>query len=261
MTNKLLYIDPYHKDGTKASLLWDEETDAWTYTSGGPAADVQKYYQGIPTIFRGVAKIAQVVAAMPFNIYGKGDEVVDGSQDYTNALEWLPKPRAVFEIASKSLDLTGQAYFLPMKQERTSAIKELRYVVPKTIVPKFDEGTGVLLGFERTVNNKMKLYLPEEILYMWLPDPYKEQGPPAAYPVIAALRAAGVLANLDDFISVYFDRGAVRPIVVSVKGMPKKEERERMEKWFSHLMGGIKNAFGWKVFNAETVDIEQVGDG
>ena len=243
-------------------MLWDEETDAWTYTSGGPKTDVQTYYQGIPTIFRGVGKIAQAVGSMPFNIYGKGgDEPIDTSDDYANTLGWMPHPRVVFELASKSLDLMGMAYFLLMQQVGTRAVKELRYVVPKTIDPKFDERTGELLGFERTVNNIKKFYTPEEMLYMWLPDPFKEQGPPGAFPVKAALRAAGVLANLDDFIAVYFERGAVRPIVVSAKGMPLKDERERMEKWFTQLMGGIKNAFGWKVFNADTIDIEQVGDG
>ncbi len=261
MTNKLHLIDTYHKDGIKTSLLWDEETDAWTYTSGGPKTDIEKYYQGIPTIFRGVSKIAQAVGSMPFQIYGKGDNVIDASQDYTNMLGWMPNPRALLGIASQSLDLTGQAYFLPMKQVGTSAVKEIRYVVTKTVEVKYDEQKGALLGFERTVNNKPKFYKPEEILYMWLTDPYVELGPPKAYPVIAALRAAGVLANLDDFISIYFKRGAVRPMIVSVKGMPKESERQRMEKWFSQLMGGIKNSRVWKIFNADTVTTEQVGDG
>jgi phage portal protein BeeE len=262
MTNKLLYLDTYHKDGMKSSLLWDEETDAWTYTSGGPKTDVEKYYQGIPTIFRGIGKISQAVGSMPFNIYGKsGDEPIDTSEDYENNLGWLPSPRATFEIASKSLDLMGQAYFLMMKKERSGAVAELRYVVSKTIEPKYDKNTTELLGFERTVNNTEKFYKPEEILYMWLPDPYKEQGPPDAYPAVAALRAAGVLANLDDFIAVYFERGAVRPMVVTAKGVVKKAERERMEKWFTQLLGGIKNALSWKIFEAETVSIDQVGDG
>jgi len=262
MTNKLHLIDTYHKDGIKSSLLWDEETDAWTYTSGGPKTDVQRYFQGIPTIFRGVGKIAQAVGSMPFNIYGKsGDEPIDTSDDYENKLGWLPNPRVTFELASKSLDLMGMAYFLLMKQERSGAVAELRYVVPKTIDPKFDEKTGKLLGFGRTVNNKEKFYTPEQMLYMWLSDPYKEQGPPDAFPAKAAVRAAGVLANLDDFIAVYFERGAVRPMVVTAKGMPLKDERDRMEKFFTQLLGGIKNAMRWNVFNADTVSMEQVGDG
>lgn len=262
MTNKLHLIDTYHKDGMKASLLWDEETDAWTYYSGGPKTDVQRYYQGIPTIFRGVGKIAQAVGAMPFEIYGKsGDEPIDTSQEYTNALGWMPSPKSLFEIASKSIDLMGVAYFLMMKQVGTSAVKELRYVVSKSITPKFHEKTGELIGFERVVNEIKKFYEPKDILYMWMQDPYKEQGPPEAFPAVAAMRAAGVLANLDDFISVYFERGAVRPMVVSAKGIPQKEERERMEKWFTQLLGGIKNAMRWKVFNADTVSIDQVGDG
>ena len=262
MINRLLYLDTYHKDGIKTSLLWDEETEAWTYTSGGPKTDIEKYYQGIPTIFRGIGKIAQAVGSMPFNIYGKsGDEPIDTSEEYTNALGWLPGPRATFEIASKSLDLMGVAYFLLMKKERSGAVAELRYMVPKTFDPKFDEKTGELLGFERMVNNTKKTYTPEEILYMWLPDPYKEQGPPRAFPAIAAKRAAGVLANLDDFIAVYFERGAVRPIIVSAKGVTLKDERQRMEKWLTQLLGGIKNSRIWKVFNAETIDIKQIGDG
>ena len=250
----------YLWDGMKSSLLWDESTDAWTYYSNAPEVETQEYYQSVPTIFRGVSKIAQAVGSMPFNIYGRGDKPVDQSTNYLNVLGFLPNPGQTFAIASQSLDLSGQAYFMPLRND-ARVERELRYIVPRTIKPIYDEKLGKLTGFKRTANNVEKSLDVDDLIYMWLPDPDVELGPPKAFPVKAALLAAGVLSSLDAFVMLYFDRGAVRPIVVSVKGMPKKEERERMEQWFTRLMGGIKKAFTWNVFNADTVDIKQVGDG
>lgn len=263
MANKTKKNRLYIYDGLKASLLWDEATDAWKYISnapGGEQTESKDYYKAIPTIFRGVNMIANAVSKMPFTITGKGGKEVDNSQDYQNKIGFLPSPRRIFSLASLSLDLTGKSYFRRAGNV-AGIMKELVYMVPTSIEPVFDEQAGALTGFKRTLNAGSVDMKKEELVYFWLPDPFIELGPPTAYPVKAALLAAGVLKNLDTFVALYFERGAVRPVIVSAKGVPQEAERERMETWFTKLMGGIKGAFSWKVFNAETVSIEQVGDG
>ena len=246
-------------DGVNTSLLWDESTDAWVYQSNGPATPMQNRYQMIPTLFRGVNIIANAVATMPFKVYkAKGDKEIDNSAEYSNAMGFLPSPRQTFGLVSMSLDLSGRSYLRPTKNQAGYS-KLLAYQNPTTIEPKIEN--GVLTGWERSENGQTKHLKVEEIVYMWLADPYVELGPPTAYPAQAAFSAASVLGNMDSYIALYFERGAIRPVIVSVKGMAGKEERERMETWFKKLMGGIKRAFDWKIFNADTMDIQQIGDG
>lgn len=239
MQNKIIMYD-----GIKSSLLWDETTDAWKYYSNDPREQVSNFYGLIPTIFRAVNMIANDVSKMPFRIM-QGKKEIDNSQEYMNALEFLPNPRKIFQLISMSLDLTGSAYAIPLKN-RAGYVKELKYVVPSTITPKLDPDKG-LEGLTRKVGAEEKIYKPEEILYWWLADPQVEIGPPLAYPARTAKNAAGVLNNMDQYIAQYFDHSAIRPFIISVSGNPSEAERDRMENWFQSLWGGIKQAFRMKI--------------
>ena len=50
--------------GTKSAILWDEDTDAWSYISGQPVQDddPRKYYQAIPTLYRAVDIRARAIS-------------------------------------------------------------------------------------------------------------------------------------------------------------------------------------------------------
>lgn len=268
MAKDLLYFDGVKARRIKSSaLLWDEKTDgAWDYASGGPKAETQDAYSAIPTVFRGVDMIAQAVANMPF-VIEKGGEEFDSSRDYQNKLGWLPSPNWLLSIVSKSLDVAGHAYLFPNRNP-ANYVKSVQYFKPNSLKPKHNKETGELTGFERKTAGKTQKYSVDDIVRFWLADPYVEgstQGgaikPPTVWPVKAALRAAGVLGNLDDFIAVYFGRGAVRPMVVTVDGSPQKEETARLREWLTNVMGGVKNAFDWRVFKKGTLEFQQIGDG
>jgi phage portal protein BeeE len=205
-----------------SSLLWDDETTAWEYFSGETKGDTElarNYFAAVPTVFRGITKIADQVAKMPFAIYREGsDDIVDQSGDYQNKLEFLPSPQRLFSLTSMSLDLTGTAYLKPLRQERTTAVKELRYWSPATVTPEYDKVEGELSHFIRQANKKKDIIQPDELVYIWLSDPFVELGPPGAYPAKSALVAAGVLNNLGGYVTLYFERGAVRPIIQRRQG-------------------------------------------
>lgn len=243
-------------DGQKSGVLWDETTPGlWNYFSDAPVTPTQDFYKLVPTIYRGINIISNAVATMPFSIY-KGNKEVDSSAEWKNKIHYLPHPRKTIGLLSSSLDLTGRAYLHKAKNQ-ARLVSEWRYYSPLSMEPEYTPDKSELIGFKR--NNQT---VPvEEVLYFWLQDPFVELGPPSAYPVQAAFSAAGVLRNLADFVALYFKRGAIRPILVSVKGGPSQVERERMEGWFNTLMGGLKNAFHWKIFEADTVDFKQIGDG
>lgn len=243
----------------KSSLLFDEETTAWRYHSNEPEHGEPALYRTIPTLYRGIEKNADALAKIPFSIF-KGEKEIDNSQEWQNKVEYLPNPRRLFALISRALDKGGCAYLLKVKNKAGYA-KELKWLAASTITPVIDAEKG-LTGFKRDIGTKPPIeYKPDDLLYFWLPDDDVEIGPPQRYPVKAALQAAGVLHYLDGYIQLYFERGAIRPIILTAKGMPDKAERDRLETWVNRLMSGIKRAFTWKVFNAETVDFQQIGDG
>ena len=245
-------------DGIKSSILWDEETNAWNYLSNSPIAVNTGLYRTIPVLYRGISVISDAATKVPFSIY-KGENEYDTSDDWGNKVGVFPNPRKLFWLISQSLDRYGCAYLLKT-QNKAKYPKELKWLAPSTIEPVLDEKNG-LVEFTRTIGTKTIQIPVDEMIYFWLPDSDVEVGPPMAWPLKSALSAAGVLGNLNEFITKYFERGAIRPLIVTTKNMPNKDERERMESWLNRLMGGIKRAFTWKVFNADTMDFQQIGDG
>lgn len=246
--------------GIKASILWDEDTDAWTYASNAPDNQVAALYRTIPTLYRGVAIISDTVTKVPFSLY-RGDEEIDSSSSWDNVTDYLPNPRHAFKMTSQALDRHGRAYWLKAKN-RGGVVKELKWLAPSSIEPIFDQTTGDLDHFERgTTDGRTIVYKPEDIVYFWLEDPDVENGPPKSWPCKSAEQAAGVLHNLDEFINTYFKSGAIRPAMLLAKGFPPEEEKERVENWFKSMMTGLRNARKAKVFSADSIEYQQIGDG
>lgn len=245
--------------GVKASLLWDEDTDAWTYYSNSPENRAPALYRTIPPLYRGIQVIADSVCKVPFAIY-RGDNEAANSASWDDPTGCLPNPRRLFGMVSQALDRHGRAYLLKVRN-RGRAIKALKWFAPTSITPIFDPATGELTGFERVMNSGTIRYQPDDMLYFWLPDPDVEIGPPLSYPAKAAMQSAGVLHNLDEFINAYFKNGAVRPMIVSAKGIPPEAERERIKTFLQRMVNGLRNAFKVEVFSADNLSFQQIGDG
>lgn len=245
--------------GLKSSVLWDEETDAWTYYSNSPLNQVGALYRTIPVLYRGVAIISDTVTKVPFALY-RGDKEIDTSASWDNVTEYMPNPRRLLKLTSQSLDRHGRAYWLKVRN-RGKIVKELKWLEATSVTPFFDETTGELLRFERTdKKGRPTVYQPDDIVYFWLEDPDVEVGPPLAWPVRAGLQSAGVLHNLDQFISKYFEHGAVRPTMLMTKGFPATEEKDRIKAWWRGLTG-IKHSREIGVFSADSIEPKQIGDG
>jgi HK97 family phage portal protein len=245
--------------GIKSSLLWDEETDAWSYSTNAPESRTGALYRTIPTINRAVEITAGAVARIPFAVF-KGENEVATSDEWTDPTGGvMGNPWRLLQLISASLDRRGCAYLLKT-QNRAGYTKELKWLAASSVEPILDPVKG-LTSFKRSTGAATIDYPPEQIVYFWLADPDVEIGPPLSYPYAAARQAAGILHNLDSYMNAYFERGAIRPMIITAKGMPAQAERERLETWFKRMMTGIRNAFNPKVFNAEQLTFQQVGDG
>lgn len=252
MADKLIFLD-----GQKAVDIW-EGNEGWTILSGESAdTETRDYYKFIPTLFRGAQLRMNAVSSMPFRLM-KGTKEYDLSADWENKVGFLPNPFYVLQMVEAALVMCGRAYLFRDRSAVTT--KALRYHLPTSVTPIIDPVKG-LLGFKRPVNSVERTFKVEDYVYFWLPDPFVEVGPPINYPAQAAANASGVLLNVDMFAANFFKRGAIKAMLLTVKGLPKESERQKLEDWWKNVVAGIKNAFGAKVINAEAVTPVVVGEG
>lgn len=249
---------------TKAFELGSNPEAAWTIL-GGAGSDSQHaaaYFHAVPWLYRAVEIRAEAVASMPFAIYrGNGQAEYDTSVDYKNKVGFFPGPRALLWLVEACLTLEPQAYLF--SDNVGSARKKLRYILPNGVTPHIDPVAG-LQYFIRQVAGQQRQYKPGvDVVYFWRSDPYTEQGagPGASSPGRAALLSAGVLANIDEFITGYFAHGAVKATILGVRGNPSKDERDKLERWWSSFVSGVKNAWGAKVVNADAITPTVIGEG
>jgi hypothetical protein len=57
------------------------------------------------------------------------------------------------------------------------------------------------------------------------------------------MSSAGVLYNIDQFASNFFERGAIKATLLTVDGNPIPAEMERLEAWWKRFFSGSKSAW------------------
>lgn len=135
-------------------------------------------------------------------------------------------------------------------------LDSLRWMTPGSIVatPQAD-GT---ITFKRTVGTTAKTFTEEQVFYVFLPDPFFEFGP-GTPPAATALLNAGVIRSISQYSAAFFERGAIKPQILSVLGgAPVKDDRDRLKKWWTQITGGIRSAFSSEVLLAE-VKVAELG--
>lgn len=246
-------------DGARKTSLGNLPEEAWEYLRGEGQDDGLKLLQKkVPWLYRGMNIRALSVASVPFALY-KGEVEHDVSDDWQNKVEIMPDPRRILQQIEMALVLFNYGYLLQPKNAYGYA-KELRYLMPLTMKPIISEKEG-LTHFERTLRGKKTEIPIEDTVYFWGLDPYVEIGHPQSSPATAAMAAAGVLMNVDEFAGAFFERGAIKATVLSVPSGTRAADATALQKWYSGLMTGIKNSWAAKVLNAEAVTATVIGEG
>lgn len=248
-------------DGQKATTLRNLPEEAWKYISGGDQADakLQKAFSSVPWLFRATAIRSSVISRVPFAIMD-GDNELDTSKNYQNKLGFMPNPRALLGRIESSLTLLNRAYLFREYNNRRTL--NLRYLLPDSVKPVINSEMG-LTGFERWIKGKKREFTTDDIVYFWdySLDPFTESGAPQASAGTAALAAAGVIMNIDQFASLFFERGAIKSTILSVPKGTQKAEREKLGNWWEKVISGVKNAWGAYVMNADDVKPVVIGEG
>jgi len=203
-------------------------TPPWMTTSDQFTAAAA--HGAVPWLHRCVQMRAATISALPFAITQDGEEV-----DFALSNQ-LP---ALLYLAEAGLCLYGRAYWFV--QRLGKRLIGLRWAHPDTIQPRYDEQRG-LVGFTRQLASKQIDLDLEQLVYFWEPNPVGELGPGPSLAQVA-LAAAGLAKNANDYISGFFQRGAIPAVILSVEGNPPPEELKRLETWWKRLLGGVKRAW------------------
>jgi hypothetical protein len=230
--------------------------DFWyTDPNAKDASDPATLFRSVAWLNRAIEMRANAVASMPFLLY-RGETEVDTSKIWKNTTGVLPQPYRMLWLIEAALCF-GPAYI--WRERNRVKTTGLRYVVPSTITPKIDETLG-LVGFTRQVGVKRMEVAAQDLLYFWKPDPFVELGPPLTTPAGAALAAAGVLYNLDQFAAAFWARGAIKATMLTVEGNPSPEAKSDLKKWWQRAVSGVNNSFAANVISASVKPVV-VGEG
>lgn len=231
---------------------------AWNWITGSPEdTSEEQLYSRVASVFRVANLSAEAIANVPFAIY-KGKEEYDTSDDWQNKVGFLSNPRELFRLWRLSLFMTNSAYGF---MEGNRVTKNLRYVKTSSITPVVDKWQG-LQGFKRQVGNDNIEYSLKDnrIFWMYRLDHTTELLPSKNSEFRALMAAAGVLYYADYYVQNFFQRGGIKPALLSVTGVPTREEREKIESVWDKIVHGWSKYLG-KVISANEMDVKVIGDG
>jgi len=231
---------------------------AWNWITGKPEyTSDDMLYSHVAAVYRCANLTADAISNVPFVVY-KGDQEYDRSDDWQNKVGFMNRPRELLRLWRLSLFMTNTAYAF---MEGNRAIKNLRYIVPTTITPIVDKRAG-LTGFKRQLGSESTLYSLEDnrVVYMFRLDHTTEILPSKNTEFRALMNAAGVLYYADYYVQSFFQRGGIKPSLLSVQGVPTPQEREKIESVWDKVQHGWSKYLG-KVISAETMDVKVIGEG
>lgn len=247
-----IFFDGLHMKGLNIPMSWDSDIGWDVY---GKDMEDKDLYSRVAVVFRAVDLNANALSNVPFALVTERGADYDTSADWQNKVGFMPNPRKLFRLWRKSLTMTNAFYGW---LERG---KPLRYLVPNTIKPDADKDG--LKGFWRQVGTS-RIYYPESnkspIIHGFRMDFDTELLPSENTEFKALMSAAGILFHSDYFVGEFFQRGGIKPHMLLVKGVPNKEERERIESTWDKLMRGLRKYIG-KVYNAEAMEAKPLGAG
>ena len=245
-------------DGSKAIEIKSIDSflnEAFLGVAQNPTHNPLHIYATVAYLYRCVDVRANALLAMPWSIYRGETELVRHDVD-----EW-PKELAAFQSLEEllwqteaALCLVSEAYWY--KRRSRLGVTNVRWLDPSTMEPVW--GVDSITAFKRTVGVAVSQLSVEDVVYLRMAGTSETMPRPA--PAQAALSAAGVLYNVNEFASAFFKRGAIKATLLTVDGNPPPAERERLKSWWQRFMTGINKAFAAEVVSAAVTPVV-IGEG
>jgi HK97 family phage portal protein len=253
MANSLIF------DGTKATNINSFPPEAWTI-SGTQAENPEYESAFLSVVYRSIKLRSNAVSAMPFVISERtsGDIIFSSVEDAMfDRLPIVNNLSEHFYMAEASLCIDSQAFF-HKNRNRAGVVQALQYMQPDSVKPKWDKDDG-LIGFIRTVGRHKHTYSLEDMLYVCFQNPFKETEAEIS-PLDSAAKSAGVIIDVDSFVSEFMRRGAVKATLLQVAENTSELERKRLKSWWDKAMDGVRSAWTAHVIGNEIKPII-IGEG
>lgn len=235
--------------------------EAWRRVLGAEEheGDIIDLYRRVPWLSRGIDLLGNSLSAMPFTIYNARGDEIDTSDNYQNATGLWVDPFRDLYLAEAAITLYGCAYFLKLAKKNKQP-RGLRYLVPSSVQPVVDRDAG-LVGFRRSENGRAVDFGLDELVYIDRPDPQVEAGKSQNSRAAAAVAAALVLRNADQFAAEFFEKGMIKTTLLAVSGGVSQDDLTRIGSIWSRIMRGMKSAYEKLVVNADAVTPITIGEG
>lgn len=223
--------ETFQSNGTvKATMNAYDWKNAWGGETTG-ALDVHGAYQEVSWVRRCVELRANALAGIPVKVY-KGDSEIEW--EFANDMPLL------LWLTEAALQIYGCSYW-GRKRNVFKIDRGYRWLLPSTMTPVITAREG-LTGFERRLGSEPIPVALDDVVYFWSPSLAKEVGPGEGW-VRTILTEAGIVFNMDDYASGFFERGAISATILTVDGAPMRAEMDRLEAWWKRVLSGVKQAW------------------
>jgi len=231
---------------------------SWFNQDKKTKADVTTLFHEQGWFHRCVDLRAKTIQNMPWSITTTGSDKPIWSSDDAQVpdelafVEQLPRFLYMWEAA---LVTVGKAYTL---KESDGQDDGLHYFNPIKIEPVKTKERGIV-AYKRQVNGEQEIYSAEDMIALFHPDPFVENGPASQQ---AGLQNARVLRALDGFLVSFLDKGLIKATILSVEGgeHAQPEQLEKLKKSWKKTLAGWFNGGDQHIFNSKIKPIP-IGEG
>ena len=218
------------------------------------------YRDVIGVVYRCIDVRSAAISSLPFTILKKDEVFLDSETAWEKpGYEWVNNLSNLLYLTEASLLLSSEAFWLKDKS-LTSKMLDLRWLASPYIDPVYDSQKGII-GFKRNLgNNGGPIDLENgQVVYFWVQHPLAELTPDIPQ-VLAAIKSADVILNYEEFVSKFYERGAVKATILKVDRSTPPKERNRLREFWQDFMSGKKSAYNTEVISGD-VEAEVIGEG
>jgi hypothetical protein len=277
------------------NLLTSNDPDVWQGLGAISRRERDVYYARVAAAFRAFNLKANTVGNMPFALIKQSrmdtsgkpqktgikaiDDATDG-EEFDNTAAWqnkvgfLPNPSELLRLNTLSYMVSNAVYNLQTSDALGYKPRGLYNAISYAFTPWTNPTTAQVDYIERQVGTMIERYAPDgkqiyptasktRLVYMWRLDHTTEVLPSANTEAEAIMSAAGILHFKNFWIRNFYERGGIKPTLISVKGMVDTNTKEAKERSWSDWLKGIGKIGGniARLINGEAMDAKTIGDG
>lgn len=228
-------------------------------TSNRPTnADYLDSYEASWLVYTCVRVIAENIAKIPYHLYKlRGNKVAEVKNH--PILDLLANPNVgmtqfeLFDLTQTYIELTGNAYWLKIRGERSSKIQELQVLRPDWVEIVSSENK-LVAGYKYTVGATTITYDAEDIIH------FTEPNPKSSFYGLPSIRPAlDIISNLvysTRWNKNFFKNNARPDFWILNKSKLNKEEKEEIKRQMYNEYGGVKNAHKFGIWEGDATIVD-----